>query len=72
MKLEELLHDIKDGRAFGPCNAGTVPMLLRVPLPHQQSYNHSYALLVLPCFTNMLRLITLIFSCLPPTEVRFQ
>jgi hypothetical protein len=24
MKLEELLHDIKSGRAFGPCNAGAV------------------------------------------------
>lgn len=24
MKLEELLHDIKNGDAFGPCNAGII------------------------------------------------
>jgi hypothetical protein len=24
MKLEELLHDIKDGTVFGPCNAGDI------------------------------------------------
>ena len=24
MKLEELLHDIKDGIVFGPCNAGNI------------------------------------------------
>lgn len=27
MKLEELLHDIKGGTPFGPCNAGTHPCL---------------------------------------------
>jgi len=32
MKLEELLHDIKDGYAFGPCNAGTAHMHCYVPL----------------------------------------
>jgi hypothetical protein len=32
MKLEELLHDIRDGHVFGPCNAGTVPVNC-LPIP---------------------------------------
>jgi hypothetical protein len=27
MKLEEPIHDIKSGKMFGPCNAGTTTQL---------------------------------------------
>ena len=43
MKLEELLHDIKAGTSFGPCNAGTLMFMHSVLLSLlQYSPFHSY------------------------------